>query len=174
MFERIMVCLDGSALGEAIVPYAAEKAVAFKSKLILLQVIAPHINVPPNAGYVIFPGKTIGEADETAPPKIMTYSEVELAEIEREDGEATSYLEGIADNLRAHGLHVQTATIHGKPGEAIVRYAEHQGIKLIALATHGRSGIGRAYFGSVADYILKETTIPILIIRSALVKKEAS
>ncbi len=165
MFESILVCLDGSPLAEAIVPYAAEKAFKFKSKVVLLQVIAPHINIPPGAGYVVFPVKEIEPEDEITHGKTMTYSEVELAEIEREDGEATTYLEGIADTLRARGIHVETVTVHGKPGEAIVRYAKLHGVKLIALATHGRSGISRVYFGSVADYVLKETTVPLLVIR---------
>ena len=176
MFENILVCLDGSSLAEAIIPYATEKAVGFHSRVTLLQVIAPHINIPPNAGYIILPGKDIDEDeedDDASPHETMTYSEVELAEIEREDGEATTYLEGIADTLRDRGLDVNTVTVHGKPGEAIVSYAEKQRMKLIAMATHGRSGIRRAYFGSVADYVLKETTIPILLIRPSIPEKGA-
>jgi len=57
-------------------------------------------------------------------------------------------------------------TIRGlQVGEAIVSYANENNISLIAIATHGRSGLGRLVFGSVADFVLRETGLPILVIK---------
>jgi nucleotide-binding universal stress UspA family protein len=50
-------------------------------------------------------------------------------------------------------------------GEAIVDYAEGHEIDLIAIATHGRSGLGRLVFGSVADFVLREAGLPILVVK---------
>jgi nucleotide-binding universal stress UspA family protein len=50
-------------------------------------------------------------------------------------------------------------------GEAIVSYADENSISLIAIATHGRSGLGRLVFGRVADFVLREAGLPILVIK---------
>jgi len=76
-----------------------------------------------------------------------------------------AYLEGVARSLREKGLEVQLATMRGTPSEAIVRYAQGNGIDLIAMATHRRSGIGRLVFGSVADFVLRELGIPMLVVK---------
>jgi nucleotide-binding universal stress UspA family protein len=80
--------------------------------------------------------------------------------------EAKAYLEGLAQPLRDKGLNVQCVTLRGlQVGEAIVSYADESNISLIAIATHGRSGLGRLVFGSVADFVLRETGLPILVIK---------
>jgi nucleotide-binding universal stress UspA family protein len=53
----------------------------------------------------------------------------------------------------------------GSPGESIVSYADENGFGLIALVTHGRSGLGRLVFGSVADFIIRRSGLPILLIK---------
>jgi len=145
MFEKILVCLDGSDLAEEILPYVKEVARRFKSSLVLLEVtMPPSAVVEPTTGY---------------------YSAPTPAEIEREEEEAASYLEGVAQELQKEGLEVEYLTLPGSPGRTIVSYAEESDIGLIALGTHGRSGLRRLAFGSVAEHVLKQSGLPVLIIR---------
>ena len=75
------------------------------------------------------------------------------------------YLDGLALPLREKGLKVQCATMIGHPAESIVSHAEENGFDLVALATHGRSGLRRLVFGSVADYVIRKAGLPILLIK---------
>jgi nucleotide-binding universal stress UspA family protein len=149
MFEKILVCLDGSDLAEQIISYAAEEAPRFGNKLVLLQVVGTHGTIP-----VVAAGASAYAVEAAA------------QQIEKDEIEAKAYLEGLAQPLREKGIDVQCVTIRGlQVGEAIVDYAEGHGIDLIAIATHGRSGLGRLVFGSVADFVLREAGLPILVIK---------
>lgn len=80
--------------------------------------------------------------------------------------EARHYLERLAEPLRAHGDAVATAVIEGTdPGFALAGFAEQNGIDLIVMATHSRSGLQRLLEVGIADKIMNATTIPILLIR---------
>ena len=83
----------------------------------------------------------------------------------KEQGEAFDYLEKIADTLREKGLDTESVVLEGDPGEAMVSYANNNDIELIAVATHGRTGLRRAVLGSVTDYILRKSGLPVLVIR---------
>ena len=145
MYERILVCLDGSKLAEQILPHARELAWRFGSRLVLLRVIG-------EAQIYTSPGE----------PKVV----VEQMERSREDKqEAEEYLAALSGTLRSYGFDVDSAVVGGPPGETIVRFADQNGVGLIALATQGRSGLGRMVFGSVADYVLRHASVPILCIR---------
>jgi nucleotide-binding universal stress UspA family protein len=150
MFERILVCLDGSKLAEQIMPYATEEAIHFQSKLVLLQVVQEPIAFSPG-----FPGE--------APVPIETNTMVEGTK-EALNG-ARGYLRKLAAPLRKRGIQVETVAIPGRAGEAILDYANTNSINLIAIATHGRGGLRRAVFGSVADHVLRESGLPVLVIR---------
>ena len=60
---------------------------------------------------------------------------------------------------------MESVVLSGIPGDVIVRYADDNKIDLIAMATHGRTGIERIIFGSAADTILRKTGLPILVIK---------
>ena len=145
MFEKILVCLDGSDLAEQVLPYATEIARRFRSKLILLEVAAtPSAVVEPTTGYYRAPS-----------PKALA----------RREDEASEYLAEVTARLKGEDLEVEYLTQPGSPGRTIVNFAEDNGIGLIALATHGRSGIGRITFGSVADFVMKSSGLLNLVIR---------
>ncbi len=150
MFGKILVCLDGSQLAEQIIPYATEQALGFQSILVLFQVIHEPLAYSPG-----IPG--------TEPAAIKTNTMIEQANAAL-DG-AKQYLEGLAMPLREKSIQVETVTTLGTAGQTIVEYAEGNSIDLITIATHGRSGLGRAVFGSVADQVLRESGRPILLIR---------
>ncbi len=150
MFEKILVCLDGSELAEQILPYVVEQARQFKSKVVLLQIITPSRVMPitgPSAAGVPFDGNIIAQ------------------ELKWSEKEAKKYLETKVHDLQKQGLDVEQIVLEGTPGKSIVDYADDNSVRLIAIATHGRSGLGRAIFGSVADYVLRQSGLPILVIK---------
>jgi nucleotide-binding universal stress UspA family protein len=151
MFERIILCLDGSELAEQILPYAAEQARRFNSALGLLRVVSEPVLITPG-----IPGVAGGAVVTTRMGK----------QAEREQLEADNYLKAVSERLLAkYQLQVECITLIGPPGQTIVDYASNNQINLIAIATHGRTGPGRAIFGSVADYVLRHSRLPILLIR---------
>jgi nucleotide-binding universal stress UspA family protein len=149
MFEKILVCLDGSELAEQILPYATEEAIHCGSRLVLLRVITGSSSMTMAAAGV---------------PAYTT--EAVTQQMESEEQETKAYLERLAQPLQQKGLRVECVTLHGlQIGEAIVSYADKNDIGLIAIATHGRSGLGRLVFGSVADFVLRESGLPILLVK---------
>jgi nucleotide-binding universal stress UspA family protein len=166
MFEKILVCLDGSDLATQIIPYASETGLRFSSTIILFKVITGHITIPPaGIGYIAPPVRETGPGYSAAVEATRSLAEVELVEIENEEKESLAYLEDIAKELRDKGLNVETVTVHGKADEAIISYAEKNNVNLITIATHGRSGVKRAVLGSVADFVMRNSGLPILLIK---------
>lgn len=150
VFEKILVCLDGSELAEQIMLYATEQAIRFQGKLVLLQVVPEPVAFSPG-----IPGG--------APVPIQTDIMVEGTKEALK--KAKKYLEKLAAPLRKKGIQVETVAIPGRAGEAILNYAHTNSVNLITIATHGHGGLRRAVFGSVADYVLRESGLPVLVIR---------
>ncbi len=149
MFEKVLVCLDGSALAEQILPYIVGDSKKFK-KVILLKVIAtPSVNIP------------VGVPGETASP-LQTKSMLDHAKKELE--ESPDYLESKAQSLRKIGLKVECVVLEGSPTKTIINYAHENNIGLIAIATHGHSGLRHITMGSTAEYILKNAGLPVLMV----------
>ena len=149
MIDKILVCLDGSKLAEQILPYAIEQATRFNSKIVLLQAFT----IP----------STIAAAEASEAP--VAGADLIREEAQRLETEARFYLETIAKSLQQKGLDVTCVILQGLASEVIVNYALNEKIDLIALATHGHSGLGRVIFGSVADHVLRESGLPILVIK---------
>lgn len=148
MFKKILVCLDGSRLAEQVLPYVTEQALRFACKVVLLQVIVVQTSPVVTAGASAY--------------AIMAAAQ----QIEKDETEAKMYLERVAEPLRQKGLDVECLILRAsRVGGAIVDYAAGHEVDLIALATHGRSGLGRLVFGSVAEFVLRESGLPILLIK---------
>ena len=89
-----------------------------------------------------------------------------IDEIEEQLTEALAYLEGVARPLRAEGLRVATkVALEERPGVAILHEAVSAPVDLIAIETHGRHGLPRLLLGSVADKVIRGTTVPVLVHR---------
>jgi nucleotide-binding universal stress UspA family protein len=146
MLEKVLVCLDGSQLAEQILPYIAAEGRTIK-KVVLVQVLAS-----PDA--VITPG---AQADLTEKLAALTRLKAEMEE-------APIYLNGEARVLRDKGLNVECVVLQGKATREIVDYAKNHGISLIAIATHGLSGLREIALGSTAEYILKNSGLPVLMV----------
>jgi nucleotide-binding universal stress UspA family protein len=80
--------------------------------------------------------------------------------------QAQRYLGRIASRLETKGDRVRTEILSWPPAESIASYAEHNGVDIIVMSSHGRSGPGRWAHGSVADRILRASRVPVLIIRA--------
>jgi len=151
MYERILVPLDGSAVGEAALPCVEELVTKLtpkvKVEVILLQVLTSLTH------YVI-----AGEASVQVP-----YTDREVEQIKRK---SRAYLNKIADELKNRGITVKTKVTTGRAVEGIIRIAEETRSDLIAMSTHGRSGLSRLTFGSITDKVLRAGTIPVLVARA--------
>ena len=145
MFNKILVCLDGSKLAEQVLPYAIEQALRFKSQLVLLSVIVP--------------ATSTSTVWEPAPQELVE----KQAEAEKA---AEAYLKNIINRLSEEkGLRAEYLTLEGLVAETIVEYAQKNKVDLIAIATHGLRGLRRLAFGSVADFVLRNSNVPLLVIR---------
>lgn len=152
MFEIIVVPLDGSELSEAALPAAQELKSRFNAKLIVLRALEPesHRLAQPAAFY------------ESPAAAVANVELIEEA-MEAERKEATAYLEAIGVKLGKED--VELVLIEESAGEAIVRIAAERNAGLIVMSSHGRGGLGRLVFGSVADHVLHNSPVPVLLIR---------
>lgn len=144
MYKRILVPLDGSRLAEQALPYAEILAKALSAQLELYEVIEPPPDQWVDSAHGIYPHRLSDSLRST-----------------RQD-----YLERIANSLRANNLSVATKVEEGSPAHCIAVEAEAKPDTLIAMASHGRSGITRWVLGSVTDKVLQDTPCPLLIIRA--------
>lgn len=78
--------------------------------------------------------------------------------------EGEDYLSKLANSLKKEGIAVQTAVITGWPADKILDYADQNQVDLIIMSTHGRSGVTRWVFGSVADRVLRHSKAPVLMV----------
>lgn len=142
--QRILVPLDGSPVAEQVLPTATSVARALKAKLILFRVPAVLTSMS-LAGEGYMPLDNI----------------IETARLD-----AQQYLDHVASTIREQGIPASTATQVGGVANAIVEYAEENHIDLIAMCTHGRTGLARWALGSVADRVLRAGRIPLLLVRA--------
>lgn len=151
MFEKIAVCLDGSQLAEQILPYAAQTAQRFESAVVLLRVVGEPFLVGPGV-----PGAAGG-------PVVTPGME---RHVEEEEGLSDAYLKTVASRLeKEYGFSPECVTLLGAAGKSIIDYVHDNDVGLIAIATHGRSGPARVLFGSVADYVMRQSRLPLLLVR---------
>jgi nucleotide-binding universal stress UspA family protein len=142
LFKRIIVPLDGSSLAEQILPQAIALAKLDTARLTLLTVLAPRTS----------PQKAI--AGQKAPWW------------DRDIAAAQAYLYRIAAQLRQDGCLTTTHVAIGENvGQVITDYAHNVRADLVAIATHGRSGVSRALRGSVADVVTRTGMPSMLVFR---------
>jgi nucleotide-binding universal stress UspA family protein len=143
MYKNILVPLDGSKLAEQAIPYATELCKG-STEVTLFQVVHLPLNLA---------APDVSIATPLPDPQ-------ELIE------EALAYLEELAKPLREEGVTIKTDAIERDVvADAIVAYAREHDIDLIVMTTHGRSGLSRLVFGSVAESVVRHTPCPVLLIR---------
>lgn len=143
MYTKILVPLDGSKLSEGILPHARSFARALKVPVELLHAIEPEI------------------INTFSDPGRGRFVDIVEADMKRN---TVAYLESVRHSFPDPSI-VQPFAVLGKPAEVIMDRAAAQPGTLIAMATHGRSGIRRWLLGSVADKVLHATTNHMLFVR---------
>jgi nucleotide-binding universal stress UspA family protein len=143
MYKRAMVPLDGSSVAEAIIPFILDIAGPLDMEVVLLRVVEP-----------------------IAPMVIEGSRHVEVEDIEARRTDAEEYLAPVAAALRNKGVRVESRVRRGNTTEEIVAAARETGADLIAMSTHGRGGLGRLMFGSVAQAVLGHVDMPVLLMRA--------
>jgi nucleotide-binding universal stress UspA family protein len=147
MYKTILVPLDGSPRAEGILPHVEKLALQFKSNVIFLQVIVPSI-YPTQSG----PG----------PDGRHEY----MVEFKQKQDEITAYLTGIRQGFQNIGIENRAVVEQGAVVETIISVAMRENADLIAIASHGRSGLSWVFYGSVAAGVLQKIDRPLLVIRS--------
>jgi nucleotide-binding universal stress UspA family protein len=151
MYERILVPLDGSKVGEAALPHIEKLTDMFqpevKIEIIILQVISDLTH------YVV-----AGEASAAVP-----YNDKELELLKRK---SLKYLQSIVTKMTGKNRNYKVEVAFGNAASEIINVAEKTNSDLIAMSTHGRSGITRWAFGSVTDRVLREGKKPVFMVRA--------
>jgi nucleotide-binding universal stress UspA family protein len=144
MFKKILVPLDSSSMAEAALPLARNLAECFGAEMVVL-----HVNTPMVMQYYA--------------PEMLTM----VAELEQTARiEANTYIHHTAASLMDRGIKASAVMKDdATAANAILDYADHNGVDLIAMSTHGRSGIGRWLLGSVADKVVHGAKMPVLLVR---------
>jgi nucleotide-binding universal stress UspA family protein len=146
VYESILVPLDGSKRAEKILPYVQELGLRCGSSAVLLRVVDPF-------SIVVGPE---GEA----------YTALARQELEDREQEAKSYLTSVGERIRPECVEVRVRVVNGAVVDQIMRVAEQEVVDLIAMTSHGRTGLARAFYGSVAAGVLHRVDRPLLLVRS--------
>lgn len=156
-FERILVPLDGSEMAAGILPVAEDLAKRLGARIDLLAVVDPETTELPSYMPIALGAPSVG----ISAAELEVADEVQLERIRA----ATDYLNTVANSLREDGLAVDVEAIVGDPAQEIVAMARRRHTDVIAMATRGRSAIGRGLLGSVTDKVAHSSAVPMLVVR---------
>jgi len=145
MYTAILVPLDGSKRAESILAHAESLALKYQAKIILLQVV--ELNVAMITPYDMVPYYDPKDAERLA-------------------SEAREYLAGKEGKLKTLGIAVKSVVESGPVVTVILAVAEREKADLIAMASHGRTGLSQVFYGSIAIGILHKADRPLLLVRA--------
>jgi nucleotide-binding universal stress UspA family protein len=145
MYSTILVPLDGSRRAETILTHVESLAIKYQARVVLLQVIEPNMAM-------------------ITPYDMVPYYDSQ--EAERLDQETRTYLSSKEDDLNKLGIQTKSVVENGPVVSTVLDVAEREQVDLIAMASHGRSGLARVFYGSVAAGILQKADRPLLLIRA--------
>jgi nucleotide-binding universal stress UspA family protein len=164
MYRRILVPLDGSKLAECALPHSEALAKGCDTGEIILVSVTERVQ-----GYRAVEGTTEplvlsggGWLGSTQSP----LQRLVPKEFGKKEKQAQRYLDRIANELEAKGVKVHTEVLFWPPTEATASYAENNGVDIIVMSSHGRSGISRWTHGSVADRVFRGSRVPVLMDRA--------
>lgn len=150
MFHHLLVPLDGSELAERALPFAERVARATGATIHLVRVV-----VPPSDH----------ELDAWAADAMYIPAGYYTDMLDSETRHATAYLDRIHAQMSAIGLHVRAAPLIGHAASTLLDYERTAGIDLVVMSSHGRTGLARLAFGSVADHLLHHGAVPMLLVQ---------
>jgi nucleotide-binding universal stress UspA family protein len=148
MYRIILVPLDGSELDECVLPHVEAMAKGCQvEKVLFVRVAEP------------FPQPSSSMTEYADTPQEQAKINAQVHE------EAEKYLKGVVPRVHYNGIEVGWKVLSGRVAETLAEYAVKKDADLIVIATHGRSGITRWAWGSVADRILRSACVPVLMVR---------
>ena len=154
MYQRILVTLDGSLLAEQVLPHVKALVECQTGVRIYLLSIAQLTDYAAASAMAypmsVLPARSVDED----------------AERRRIENDLRDYLRGVEHQLTHEGVTVSSEVRFGRPAEEIITFANDLKIDLIAMSTHGRSGLARWAYGSVADRVLHGAHCPVLLVRA--------
>jgi len=150
-FRRALVPLDGSRIAEAVLPVFLAMARPLQIAVVLVRVVVP-----------TFESSAVDESPEAFEAAQQTKEQKRL--------EATEYLRLVAAMPIFEGLLVSTSVRAGQAPDQIIDAAREHEADLIAMTTHGRTGLRRLLFGSVAEAVLRTSHVPVFVVRAAPVE----
>ncbi len=143
-YTKVLVPLDTSDWAERALPHASEIARANNAELVLLHVIQTH-----TSEYT--PQVTLAGMDELS---------------DQNTAQVKAYLQGLRNQLKIEGVKAHYAIVESrKPAETICEFASEEDIDLIVMSTHGRTGLARFLFGSIAHKIMQTVRVPVMLVR---------
>jgi nucleotide-binding universal stress UspA family protein len=145
IYKKILVPLDGSKLAEVALPHAESLAKQYDAELVLLTVATPPI--------ITGHGHEAMVLLEKQTDKLMQDAEL--------------YLKGLKGQFTVSGIKTIILVKYGSVVESIIEIADSQAVDLVLIASHGRTGLTRVFFGSVAAGVLNRIEQPLMVIRSA-------
>jgi nucleotide-binding universal stress UspA family protein len=148
LISRILLPLDGSEAGEAAITRVKELKFRFEAEVILLEVVPEgrHLRTIGGLDYILFPEQ----------------------ELETFKAEANAYLGEVYKRLQRSKGELKIEIRSGEVAKEILNYAKRKKASLIAISSHGHSGMTKWVFGSTAQEIIQDSPIPVLVVKSAL------
>lgn len=139
---RILIAIDGSEPSEKALDFAFDRHA--DADLVAISVLDPTAYVQ-------------GSADLILPD----------TESWREDAEAAvqATLDAAVDRAGTHGIDLETDLVYGAPARSVVEYAEDNDIDQIIVGSHGRDGVSRVLLGSVAETVVRRSSVPVTVVR---------
>ena len=144
MYKNILVPLDGSKRAENILKHVEQLAFCYGAKVVFLQVLKP----PTRTDYAI------------------PHPEIYERQLDDQRREAEIYLDSQKGQFREKNIESKTQVVFGSVVKEILRVAEGEKVDLIAICSHGRGGLLRLFYGSVASGVLNRVDRPLLVIRA--------
>jgi len=178
-YRRILVPLDGSDFSRAVLPYVKALAACNHAEVLLLQAV-PEPEIDPGEAYWTLTfgrAASLGEAPRWAPDapssERQAWIESMRTELSRRMAEAKAaaqdQLSSVAEEFTAAGVgKCEVLVQFGAPADVILEMAQASQSDLIAMTTHGRSGLQRLLMGSIADKVIRHANVPVLLVRVRL------
>ena len=144
MYKKILVPLDGSRRAENILPHVEDLAARYEAEVLLLQIIEY----------------------QTQTGSDLDYHPLSTEDLDRTKQMAETYLVGIQSDFQKKRIPCHLTVTFGPVVEMIIYIAQKEKCDIVAMASHGRGGLARVFYGSVAAGVLQRIDRPLLIIRS--------
>lgn len=161
--SKVLVPLDGSEFSRQILGHVRRFLDPADNDLVLLRVARPPrglVGAPAQPVTAEWPQPMYRSQRDAEYAKHPIYADQMRQGL---SGSIAEELEADAHPLRQAGYAVSVAVRFGEPAEEILRFIESEGVQLVAMTTHGRTGLRRLIFGSVAEQVLRRVVVPVLL-----------